>query len=168
MSYDLNYHEDGPPLPRLPESPGPLYHGGVPGLGPGDALKPGHSRDHNHPGCPWCEARAKGESHGGDGPSQREAVYVTTDRGYARFHASLYGHGDLYEVEPVGALEASAEDPVPAWTCPEARVVLVVQRSVLLTMRQRWDHYWSWAKREGLTKAEARMEFEGMLGGKEE
>lgn len=145
---------------------GPLYHGGVPGLSPGDLLRPGHSRDHLHPGCPWCEARANGSSHLGDGPSQRRAVYVTTDRAYARWHASLYGRGDLYEVEPVGAVEPSDEDPIPTWTCGAARVVLVVQRAVLLTMQQRWDHYWSWAKRKGLTKANARMEFKGMLAGK--
>lgn len=144
----------------------PLYHGGVPGLAVGDLVLPGHSRDHHHPGRPWCEARARGETYGGDGPSHRLAVYVTTDRSYARFHASLYGLGDLYEVEPIGEITPSEEDPVPSWTCESARVALVVQRAVLLTMRQRWDHYWAWAKREGITKAEARMEFAGMLGGK--
>lgn len=171
MSYDLDLQGASLDnlIARMQQRTGPLYHGGVPGLSAGDLLEPGHSRDHNHPGCQWCEARANGGTLGGlggDGPSERHAVYVTTDRAYARFHASLFGHGDLYEVEPVGELVHSDEDPVPSWTCQAARVVLVVQRAVLLTMRQRWDHYWDWAKREGVTKAQARLEFEGMLGGK--
>lgn len=151
----------------LAPRPRPLYHGGVPGLRPGDLLRPGHSRDDLHPGCPWCEARAAGDTTTVDAPSERHAVYVTEDRSYARYYASLYGRGDLYEVEPIGPLTPSTEDiTIPAWTCAEARVVLVVQRAVLLTMRQRWDHYWTWAKREGVTKAQARREFEGMLSGK--
>ena len=46
------------------------WHGGVPGLKPGDILQPGHNRKLRD-GCPYCEARARVEAHQGiDGPSQ--------------------------------------------------------------------------------------------------
>ena len=61
------------------------WHGGVPGLKPGDILQPGHNRK-LHDGCPYCEARARGEAHQGiDGPSQQaDKIYLTTDRLYAK------------------------------------------------------------------------------------
>jgi len=126
-------------------APGFFYHGGVPDLRPGDLLVPGHSRRH-HDGCPWCLARAAGGAHLGlDGPSQREAVYFTPVRLYAKFHASLYGRGDLYRVEPVGDLELSTEDTVETWTAPAARVLSVYDRAVLLTdtERRRLNRLWA-------------------------
>lgn len=145
---------------------GPLYHGGVPGLSEGDVIQPGHSRDHHHSGCPWCEARAKGGSFGGDGPSMRaDRVYVTADKAYARYYASLYGRGDLYEVEPVGGVEPSMEDPFPTFVVPTARVVNVVQRAVLLRMSQRRELYLRWAKADGdgVTRRQALEEFREMF-----
>lgn len=73
-----------------------------------------------------------------DPPTQRpDRVYVTTDRDYARFYASLYGRGDLYVVEPVGEAEPSEEDRFPSWTVPAARVRAVYDRCVQLTPGQR-------------------------------
>ena len=131
---------------RLPA----YYHGGVPDLRPGDLLTPGHAR-RQHEGCPWCEARANGGAHLGlDGPSQREAVYFTPIRLYAKFHASLYGYGDLYRVEPVGPLELSMEDTVETWTAPAARVLSVYDRAVRLTdtERRRLNRLWAEADNE--------------------
>ncbi len=131
------------------------YHGGVPGLRAGDVLLPGHSRQH-HDGCPWCEARAAGKSLGGmDPPSQRDAVYVTTSREYAQFHASLYGRGDLYIVEPIGPLEESKEDRFPSWTCASAVVRTVYKRAVLLTWSQRRRMYRLWEAADAAAEAEA-------------
>lgn len=119
-----------------------LFHGGVPGLRPGDLLVGGSSR-RSHDGCPFCEARARGEGviidgHVVDGPSSYpDRVYVTTDRCYGRFYASLYGYGDLYRVEPVGEMVPSAEDHFPTWTVAQARVRSVVERAVLLSRSQR-------------------------------
>ena len=98
-----------------------LWHGGVPGLRRGDVLTGGQSR-RVHEGCPFCEAREAGgavtiDGVGIDGPSFRpDRAYVTADREYARFHASLWGRGDLYRVEPIDPddLEPSTEDHFPS------------------------------------------------------
>ncbi|MCZ1001132.1 hypothetical protein O1M63_28760 [Streptomyces mirabilis] len=117
------------------------FHGGVPGLNPGDLIAP--SPPHVVDGCKVCEARAQGLTAmvGGkavDPPTGRpDRVYITSDRDYARFYASRYWYGDLYTVEPVGELEASTEDPFPTWCVPAARVVSVYTRAVQLTRSQR-------------------------------
>ncbi|MBF6416924.1 hypothetical protein [Nocardia cyriacigeorgica] len=122
-----------------------LFHGGIPGLRPGDLIEPGHERN-PHPGCPWCEARAKGEAHHGiDGPSQHpDRVYATTSRIYALHYASLYGRGDLYRVNPVGELERSTEDTIETWTAPAFQVAAVLDRAVLLTPTQRRRLFREW------------------------
>lgn len=128
---------------------GALYHGGVDGLRVGDLLMPGHVRK-NHDGCPWCEARENGGAHlGMDGPSQRLAVYMTPVRLYAKFHASLYGLGDLYRVEPIGPAELSDEDSIETWTAGAARIISVYDRAVLLTNteRRRLERLWADADR---------------------
>lgn len=102
--------------PAAPPPGARLYHGGIPGVGPGDLIEP-------HPpavvdGCRICEARAAGEDPTVPGlgvvdPATKhpDRVYVTSDREYGRFHASKVWLGDLYQVEPVGDLRAST-----AWT----------------------------------------------------
>jgi hypothetical protein len=142
-----------------------LYHGGVPGLRIGDLIQPGHSRDDRHPGCPWCEARARGGAHlGADGPSHRpDRVYMTEDREYARYHASLYGRGDLYLVSPAGEAERSDEDSFPSWVAPAARVEAVLNRAVLLSMSQRRRIAERWAMIEGVPRRQGRAEFYDML-----
>ncbi|MFB6961871.1 hypothetical protein ACFCYB_34035 [Streptomyces sp. NPDC056309] len=132
-------------MSTTPAAPPPgtrLYHGGIPGLRPGDLIEP-------HPpavvdGCPVCEARAAGEDPTVPGlgvvdPATKhpDRVYVTSDREYARYYASRVWLGDLYQVEPIGDLAASTEDHWPTWTCEAARVVAVVSRAVRLTYRQR-------------------------------
>ncbi|WP_330435754.1 hypothetical protein OIC43_36895 [Streptomyces sp. NBC_00825] len=118
------------------------WHGGVPGLAPGDLVEP-------HPpavvdDCPICTARANGQTytdeHGRviDPPTGRpDRVYITTDREYARFYASKVWLGDLYVVEPAGEIQKSTEDPFPTWTCESARVLSVYSRAVRLTPGQR-------------------------------
>lgn len=125
------------------------YHGGVDGLKVGDILQPGHSRK-QHDGCPWCLARENGEAHLGlDGPSQRAEVYFTPNRLYAKFHASMYGYGDLYRVEPIGEVTRSSEDSLESYTAPSARIVSVYERAVQLTWteRRRLDREWAAADR---------------------
>lgn len=117
---------------------------------PGDLLVPGHKRK-LHEGCPWCAARDAGGAHLGiDGPSQVVGVYFTPVRLYAKFHASMYGRGDLYRVEPVGKMTLSIEDTVETWTAPAARVLSVYDRAVLLTdtERRRLDKMWAAADQE--------------------
>lgn len=119
-----------------------LFHGGIPGLKPGDLITPHPPRIVD--GCPICVARAAGGNPVVEGlgvvdpATQRpDRVYVTADRDYGRFYASRWYRGDLYVVEPVGVLDASTEDRFPSWTCEAARVRSVYQRCVLLTPKQR-------------------------------
>jgi len=118
------------------------FHGGVPGLRPGDLITPHPPRVVD--GCPVCEARAAGVQPTVPGlgvvdpvTERPDRVYVTTDRDYGRFYASRWYRGDLYVVEPVGELEPSTEDRFPTWTCEAARVRSVYDRCVLLTPGQR-------------------------------
>jgi hypothetical protein len=147
----------------------PLFHGGVAGLQIGDLLEPGHSRDNRHPGCPVCEARARGETyqvdgHGMDPPSSHpDRVYLTPVRLYALFHASMYGRGDLYLAEPLGELEKSIEDPFPAFYAERARVVAVPQRSVLMRPSERRKLAIAWGRIEGISRRDSLDEHRRML-----
>ena len=126
-----------------------LFHGGVPGLRVGDVIKPGHKRRH-HDGCPWCEARAKGEAltiggHAMDGPSQRsDRVYATTHRLYAKHFASLWGRGDLYRVTTQGLVERSTEDSFESYCAERLVVAAVHDRAVLLTWSERRRLFKEW------------------------
>jgi hypothetical protein len=122
-----------------------LFHGGVPDLRVGDIIEPGHDR-RQHDGCPFCEARAKGEAHGGiDGPSQRpDRVYATTHRLYAKHYASLWGCGDLYRVTTDGLVERSTEDSFESYCAERLVVAGVLDRAVLLTWSERRRLYREW------------------------
>ncbi|MFI1954831.1 hypothetical protein ACH437_23785 [Streptomyces xinghaiensis] len=137
-----------------------LFHGGVPGLVPGDLIRPGPP--HVVEGCAVCEARARGESYlvpglgSIDPPTGRpDRVYFTSDRAYGFWYASRYWRGDLYVVEPVGVVEESAEDPFPTWCAPEARVRSVYSRCVQLTMAERRRLYRRWAAADAQRAAAA-------------
>lgn len=138
-----------------------LFHGGAPGLKPGDLIQPGPP--HVVDGCPVCQARARGESYTVPGfgvidpPTGRpDRVYLTSDREYARWYASKFPRGDLYVVEPVGDAEPSTEDPFPSWCAPEARVKSVYSRCVLLTPPQRSRLLIRWAAADAAAAAVAR------------
>lgn len=127
--------DDPAVLPRL-------FHGGVPGLKPGELITPHHPRVVD--GCPICMQRAAGiepvvPGLGVVDPVTRhpDRVYVTSDRDYGRFYASRWYRGDLYVVEPVGVIEPSSEDRFPTWMCEAARVRAVYDRCVLLSAGQR-------------------------------
>ena len=123
------------------------FHGGVPGLHLGDTITPGHDRK-AHEGCPYCEARERGEAHNGVDPIAKLAgrVYCTTNRLYAKHYASLWGRGDLYRVEPVGDIAPSAEDTVESFTAEHLVIVGVLDRAVLLTLTERRRLYREWAE----------------------
>lgn len=126
---------------------GGLFHGGIPGLRIGDLIEPGHDRK-AHDGCPWCEARARGEAHLGIDPiaAESDRVYFTTNRLYAKHYASLWGNGDLYRVEPVGDVLPSREDSIESFTSPALRVAAVLDRMVLLTMSERRRLFREWGQ----------------------
>lgn len=118
-----------------------LFHGGVPGLRAGQLLTP-HAPNVVD-GCAICEARAAGRDWADaagnvvDPATRQEMVYATDDRAYARFYASKYPFGDLYRVEMLGDVVESTEDHWATWCAPKARVVSVLERSVMLTAAQR-------------------------------
>lgn len=141
-----------------------FFHGGVAGKRRGDVLIP--SPPHKVCGCPICEARSDGRSmtvgeyrrwlarfgerarpvlnqlagaadwEPIDPPRREQAVYVTTNRDYARWYAAR-SRGGLYLVEPIGPIVPSVEDRVPSWTCQSARIVRVVEPRVRLTRKDR-------------------------------
>lgn len=116
-----------------------LYHGGVPDLEPGDLIEPGHSRDTQHDDCPICRKRREQGAAAPEGTQHPENVYCTTNRLYAKLHASLYGRGDVYQVEPLGELTPSTDegDPEGSYRCPLLRVKRVVDVHVTLTDKER-------------------------------
>jgi hypothetical protein len=132
-----------------------LFHGGVPGLRAGDLIEPGHERK-MHDGCAWCAARAQLPPSADGLALQVDRVYLTPERAYARYYASLYGRGDLYQVEAVGDLVRSTEDTVETWTAPAARVIVAVDRAVLLTQgeRRRLHRFWGAADAAALAARE--------------
>lgn len=114
------------------------WHGGAPGLRPGDIIEPRAHDDDAHlvDGCPTCDARKAGAQLAEDN-NDPALVYVTTDRDYARIYASGYPRGALYRVEPIGELvDRSAQDPAPSWGCGSARVLSVYDPLVALTPKQ--------------------------------
>ena len=113
-----------------------IYHGGAPGLHKGDLITPRPAGDTRHliDGCPTCEARRAGAPTPDD-DLDPTAVYVTTDRDYARIYAAGYPRGGLYRVEVDGPLTPSP-DPVPSWAVSSARVVGVIDALVRLTPTQ--------------------------------
>ncbi|KPI33362.1 hypothetical protein OV450_1450 [Actinobacteria bacterium OV450] len=141
-----------------------LFHGGAPGLNVGDLIKPGHTRTVD--GCPTCAARARGEHHvvpglgSIDPPTGRpDRVYITADREYGRFYASMAWFGDLYVVapEPADDVEPSTEDYFPTWSAPAARVLSVYARAVQLTMPERRRLYRRWGGLQNVAATRAAL-----------
>lgn len=116
------------------------WHGGAPGLRPGDLITPprGDDRGHLIDGCPTCEARRRGAPLASD-HAQPDRIYITTDREYARIYAAGYPRGALYVVDPVGELleeTTGVDDPVSSWAVPAATVRAVYDPVVTMTPAQ--------------------------------
>ena len=112
------------------------YHGGAPGLRPGNIIEPATGTAHLVDGCPTCEARRNGHPLPED-DNDLTLVYITTERDYAAIYAAGYPRGALYRVEPVGPLvDRSTHDPAPSWGCQRARVLAVVDPLVTLTPKR--------------------------------
>lgn len=112
-----------PPVPLTP-----YWHGGIPGLSPGDTLRP-----LAHPMMLRLYKNA-------DTPHDPSRVYVTTDRDMGRMFASLAltgdgRGGDLYNVEPVGPVEPDPDYPDlgVSYSCQSAVILSVAERSVRMS-----------------------------------
>lgn len=133
------------------EGTAPTYfHGGVPGLAPGDhlhsATELGMQVVYNQP---WFGAGAR---------YNQSKVYVTSHLGTAIGYAARYlvpgGNrtpGWVYEVEPIGPVEPDPDygggaRPDLASCCDGAVVVKVIERDVWLSEREQnkviWPHYY--------------------------
>ena len=113
------------------------YHGGVPGLWPGDVIEPQSMGEGRHlvDGCPVCEARKQGTPSDYDENHRFDRIYVTTNKFIATVFAAGYPRGALYRVEPLGALEEDPEHP-ESWAVPAARVLKVADALVDV---ERWS-----------------------------
>lgn len=111
-----------------------LFHGGAPGLRPGELITPRPPDDDRHlvDGCPVCEARRAGAPLEYDSNHRFDRVYVTTNRRTARGFAAGYPLGTVYQVDPVGELEPDVEDPEESFAVEAARVRVVLQLRVVL------------------------------------
>jgi hypothetical protein len=112
-----------------------LFHGGAPWFKPTNIIS-------SHPtkrvdGCPICAA-------GHDGNHLPDRVFCTESRLYAKYYASKYPLGWLYEVEPEGELVRSDSDPFITYHAQGLRVVRVSERAVMLTMSERRRLYRAW------------------------
>lgn len=120
-----------------------LYHGGIPGLSPGDVIRPNQQHRKHVDGCTVCAAHAAGQTTAVDPLTPEGWVYATKDLPYARHYASKAG-GDLYRVQLVGDVERSTEDHFPTWRGRRAKVISVAQRNVTLTMSERERLFIRW------------------------
>jgi hypothetical protein len=100
-----------------------LYHGGVPGLVPGQNLLPPVLTD-------ACSCADYDGEH-----CRADRVYVTTDAEEAAVYAALTapgGRGDVYEVKPICELEPdpAAATGTGSYATPAATLVRVIRRGV--------------------------------------
>lgn len=138
-----------------------LYHGGTPGLRPGEVITPHEAKRID--GCPWCES-------GADDTHRPDRVFATTFRLYGRYYASKYVLGWLYRVEERDGMELSDGDPFETYHAGGFTVLSVLDRAVQLTPteRRRLLRLWKEAdEARGMPKnVTADIELERMIGGR--
>jgi hypothetical protein len=108
-----------------------FFHGGHPGLKPGDLILPPATTGTGRTLAEYSEQLA------GSGHVRRDRVYLTTGRDVAKVYAAFYPDGALYEVEPDGEMVPDPDCTVPgvSFECPAARVLRVIDPVVLLRAR---------------------------------
>jgi len=110
------------------------WHGGFPGLRPGDLILPATESGAVRTLTAW------GSLPGYDADHVRpDRVHLTTERASARVFAAAYPDGALYQVEPIGETEPDPDAPDEAIRCERARVVTVYDPCVRWAERgERW------------------------------
>lgn len=103
---------------------GPFFHGGVRGLRRGGVILP-----------PRITGVPSNADYGAEGVCRRDRVYLVDELDQARIFAILappVGHGDVYEVEPLGEQEPDPDysGPGECLQAELAKVVRVVERRV--------------------------------------
>ncbi|MER6976021.1 hypothetical protein [Streptomyces carpinensis] len=109
-----------------------LFHGGVPGLRPGDRVLPPIATGVEHTLTGTAQALGASPEH-----ARGDRVYVTIGRDVARVYAAVKPDGALYQVEPDGPLEVDPDCEVPgvSFACQAAAVVRVIDPVVLFRDR---------------------------------
>ncbi|MEE1774482.1 hypothetical protein PUR34_41505 [Streptomyces sp. JV185] len=113
------------------------FHGGVPGLKPGDRILPPDNTGTTRRLSTYAD-EVNGPAHA----RRTDIVYLTTDRHVASAYAALHPDGALYRVDPEGEVEPDPDcfEPGLSWQCPAATVVAVVDPVVLFRTKTlaRW------------------------------
>lgn len=117
------------------------FHGGSPGLRPGDMLVPFEVADPVHGGDWWVD----------EADRVTDRVFVTTSPGIAWIYAANHQQGWVYEVEPIGPVVPDNEWPGAgagiAFQTPKARVLrgMLVPDDARRTLRaMHGDRYGGW------------------------
>lgn len=96
------------------------WHGGFPGLRPGDLILPATESGATN------TLTGHGPIPGYDADHVRpDRVHLTTERASAKAFAAAYPDGALYQAEPIGEVEPDPDAPDEAIRCERARVVTV-------------------------------------------
>lgn len=99
----------------------PLFHGGIPGLMPGDKLLP--------PSVTGTSTLLEiAQDIAPEGPQRSDRVYLTTEVAAAMFFAAAYPYGAVYLAVADGELEADPDctEPGVSYQCASATVVAVI------------------------------------------
>jgi len=102
---------------------GAYWHGGAPGLNPGDLILPPSVTRTRHTLSAY---EGKETSRAGYQPTR---VYLTSEYATAEVFAAMYPNGGwVYRVEPEGQLEQDPDvvEGGESWVCERARIVAVV------------------------------------------
>lgn len=112
------------------------FHGGVPGLKPGDLILPpdvtGTARRLS------AAAETLGAPHG----TRTDVVYIARNDQHARVYAAFYPNGALYRVEPTTPVELDPDAPDHSVMAEAAEVIEVLRARVELAHRrpESWLH----------------------------
>ncbi|MDX3575932.1 hypothetical protein [Streptomyces sp. FL07-04A] len=108
------------------------FHGGYPGLKPGDLILPPDQTGTEHR-LSATSAELGAPAHA----TRTDVVYLTTGRDIAKVYAAFYPDGALYEVQPDGDLHPDPDCTVPgvSYQAPAARILRVTDPAVLLRTR---------------------------------
>lgn len=96
------------------------WHGGFPGLKPGDLIVPATESGTTHNLTGYGSQPGYGAGH-----VRADRVHLTTERSSAKAFAAAYPNGALYQAEPVGEIEPDPDAPDEAIRCERARVIAV-------------------------------------------
>lgn len=113
------------------------FHGGIPGLKPGDLILPPDKT-----GTTRTLSRYVTETDGPDFARRTDVVYLATERQIARAYAAFYPDGALYIAIATSPVDSDPDCQMPgiSWHCPYAIVAQIVDPAVLFRTRtpERW------------------------------